>query len=281
MIGSRIISCSLAFFFLAQFPLSAQSLPDHSRWNHLLKNYVHQGSVDYDALLRDRNELDEYLKQLEHYPLDSFSELSREDRIAFWINLYNASVLRMILDEYPIRRLDEIPAFFDVRTVRAIDEYFSLSELLDEVLRKGFRDERVLTALVSGRMDSPRFLNEAFVGDRLDEQLDRAAYEFVDNDLLNQIKPGAKKIYLSPLFRKFGADFLLNYSTTRESRYSEQESAVISFLLYHLKDPAKRIFLDSARYKIEYLPEDPRLNAVSMSKQTSRVILEAEDRRIS
>lgn len=267
MIGARAFSCFLFIFLLTPFSLHSQLLPiDHSQWDQLLKKYVHQGLVDYDALLLKRNLLDEYLEQLENYPIDSFSELSREDRIAFWINLYNASVLRMVLDHYPIRRLDDIPAALEVREINVIGEYFSLSDLFNEVLRRGFRDERILTALISGRMDSPRFLKEAYVGKKLEDQLDRAAAQFAGSDALNQIQPGSKKLYLSPLFQKFGSDFLVNYSGDRESRYSEQESAVISFLLRHLKNPEKRIFLDSAKYKIDYLPEDPRLNAVSMSK---------------
>lgn len=256
-----------SFLFLYIFsPLYAQNLPDHSAFDRLLKKYVHEGLVDYEALLNNRTQLDEYLKQLENYPLESFADLNREERLAFWMNLYNASVVRMVIDEYPIQRFDEIPAVFEVRTIHVIEEYFSLPELFDEILRKGFRDERILTALVSARMDSPRLLNEAFTGERIDEQLDRTAYEFVENQVLNQIKPGSKKIYLSPLFQKFGSDFLFNYSLSHESRYTEQESAVVSFLLHHLKDPEKRIFLDSARYKIKYLPEDPRLNAVDRDR---------------
>ncbi len=263
---ARIVSCFLIFLFLSSVPGYGQSPPDHSRWDRLLKTYVHQGLVDYDGLVHNRAELDQYLQDLEHYPLDSFAELSREDRLAFWINLYNASVLRMVVDKYPIQRFDQIPAVFEVRTIHVIEEYFSLPELFDEVLRKGFRDERILTALVSARMDSPSLLDEAFTGERIDEQLDRAAYEFAQNRALNQIEPGSKKIHLSPLFQKFGPDFLFNYSLSHESRYTETESAVISFLLHHLKDPEKRIFLDSARYKIKYLPEDPRLNAVDRDR---------------
>lgn len=267
MLGVRGLSCFFCIFLLAPFSLHSQVLPiDHAKWDQLLKKYVHQDLVDYDALLLKRNQLDEYLEQLEHFPIESFSELSREDRIAFWINLYNASVLRTVLDHYPIHQFDEIPAVLEVREIKAIGEYFSLSDLFHEVLRKGFRDERILTTLVSGRMDSPRILNEAYIGSRIEDQLDRAAGKFVNDDSLNQIQSGSKKIYLSPLFKKFGPDFLVNYGSNQESRYSEQESAVISFLLHHLKNPEKRIFLDSAKYKIEYLPEDPRLNAVSMGK---------------
>lgn len=263
----QVVFSFLFLFICAQSSESAQSLLDHSQWDQLLKKNVHQGLVDYETLRQNRSELDEYLNQLENYPLDSFTRLSREDRLAFWINLYNASMIRMIVDESPLQSISEIPAVFKIRTVRVIGEYFSLSELLNNVLRNGFKDERILTALVSGRMDSPRLLSEAFKGDQIDEQLDRAAHEFAENEVLNQITPGSKKIQLSPLFQQFGADFLLNYSAARETPFSAKESAVIGFLLHHLTDPDKRIFLDSAHYKIEYLPEDPRLNAVSLSKK--------------
>jgi len=263
---SRIAVPFIFFLFLSQSLLFSQTAPDHAQWDRLLKQYVHHGLVDYETLAKDRSGLDDYLHQLEIYPLESFSELSREDRIAFWINLYNASVIRIILDDYPVQTINQIPAVFEIRKIQAIGEYFSLSELMDNVLRKGFRDERILTALASGRMDSPRLFGEAFDGKKIDEQLDRAAREFSENPDLNQIKAGSKKIYLSPLFQKFGADFLVNYGSSPVAHYSVDQSAVVSFLLHHLTDPDKRIFLDSARYKIEYLPEDPRLNAVSMNK---------------
>lgn len=256
----------LAVFLLGPIPASFSQPIDHSKWDQILKTHVRDGRVDYEQLALRRSQLDEYLKQLEDYSIDLFSHLSREERIAFWINLYNASVLRIVLDEYPVTSLSDIPAAREVRTIHAIGEFFSLSELFDQVFRNGFRDERILTALVSARMDSPKLLEEAFEGVRLEEQLDRAAREFVSDDSRNQIKPGSKNIFLSPLLKQYGSDFLLNYSSARESRYSPEESAVVSFFLNHLSDPEKRIFLDSARYDIEYLPEDPRLNAVSMSK---------------
>jgi hypothetical protein len=112
-------------------------------------------------------------------------------------------------------------------------------------------------------MDSPRLLSEAYLGDHLETQLDRAAHEFVEDDVKNQIKSGSKKIFISPLFHEFGTDFILNFSSRGPAPgFSETETAVVSFFLHHLKDPEKRLFLDSGRYKIKYLPEDLRLNDV-------------------
>ncbi len=259
----RIFFLSVFFIFLFPITFRGGEAFDHSKWDHILKQYVHDGLVDYKALLQRRAELDDYLKQTETISLEAFSDLSREERIAFWINLYNASVVRMILNEYPIERFEQIPAAFEVRTIQVIGEFFNLSELRDQVLRKGFRDERVLIALVSGRMDSPKLLREAFRGETLENQLNQVAHGFVEDEVRNQIKPGEKKIFLSPLFRSFGPDFLLNFgSSDASSRSSQIESAVVSFILHHLTHADKRLFLDSGRYKIRYLPENPKLNQV-------------------
>lgn len=228
-----------------------------------MKQYVQNGLVNYQALLQAENELDAYLDELRSISMDRLGEASREERIAFWINLYNASVIQMVLDEYPVERFDQLPAAFEVRTIRALGDFFSLSEVRDRVLRQGFRDERILMALVSGRMDSPKLFSEAFYGDRLEEQLNEAAHKFVEDETRNRIEPGEKKIFLSPLFRDFGSDFLLNFSSQENTQASSAiEAAVISFFLHHMQDPRKRLFLDSGRYKVQYLPEDPRLNAV-------------------
>lgn len=257
------IACILLFFFCTPaYAAPAEKALDHSRWSHLLKRFVHpNGSVDYNGFLQTRAELDDYLKQLALLSEGDLGEVSREERLAFWINLYNAGVIRMVLNEYPIERLDRIPAAFEIRTIKAAGEFFSLSELRDRVLRQGFRDERILTALVSGRRDSPKLLAEAFEGGAIEEQLNRAAAQFVQDENRNQIRPGSKKIFLSPLFREFGSDFVLNFSSEgASSDFTEAQAAVISFILYHLHDPDKRLFLSSGRYKIHYLPEDPRLN---------------------
>ena len=260
---SKIAFFAIFSLFFASLSAQPGESSDHSVWDRILKQHVQHGRVDYQGLLQVRTELDDYLKQLEAVSADELSEAGREERIAFWINLYNASVIRTILDEYPIERFDQIPAAFEVRTIRTIGEFFSLSELRDQILRQGFHDERILTALVSGRMDSPKLLEEAFRGENLEMQLNRVAREFVEDDNLNRIKPGEKKIFLSPLFNHFGSDFLLNFSSADSSSgFSQVQMATVSFLLHHVQNPEKRLFLNSGRYKIRYLAEDPRLNDV-------------------
>jgi hypothetical protein len=255
---------AFAVSFLAALPfLNAEAGFDHSLWDGILKRSVHEGLVDYNSLRNENKSLDRYFKQIDLVTVDQMAEWTREERIAFWVNLYNAGSVRLILEENPKERFDEIPAAFEIRRIRVIGEFFSLSEIRDEILRKHFRDERILTALVSGRMDSPKLLDEAFRSDVLEEQLNRAAHTFVEDSIRNQIVPAEKNIFLSPLFKDYGPDFLLNFGGPKTSRvFSETENAVVSFILFHLRDPEKRLFLNSAEYQINYLPRDDRINDI-------------------
>ena len=253
-----------AVFFLS-FSISVYAADpvDYAEWAAFLKAHVRSGLADYPGMREDRQTLDRYLDRVAGVPVEVLAEAGREERIAFWINLYNASVIRTVLDAYPIKWLDQIPAVFDIRTVRVGGEYLSLGDLRDHVLREGFHDERILTAISSGRMDSPRLGREPFRGSSLEEQLNQAAQAFVEDGTKNEIVPGGKKIVLSPVFDEFGEDFLLNFHAREPVKgFSERESAVIGFLLHHLRDPEKRLFLNSARYKIRYREPDPRLNSV-------------------
>jgi len=80
----RIFFLSVFFIFLFPITFRGGEAFDHSKWDHILKQYVHDGLVDYKALLQRRAELDDYLKQTETISLEAFSDLSREERIAFW-----------------------------------------------------------------------------------------------------------------------------------------------------------------------------------------------------
>ena len=234
---------------------------DHSDWNQFLKKYAASGRVSYAAIQEDRNLLQTYLDYLTRLTPDFLGTLNRESRIAFWINLYNAVVISQILNHPGIKSVEEIPDFFKAPVVHAAQVDLSLNDLKNEVLRKGFRDERILFALVSGRMDSPKLLAEAYMGERLEEQLDFGVRQFVDDETFNQIQVGARIAILSQIFADDGEDFLLRYGSLEGPRgFSKTEAAVISFILNYERDAEKRLYLYDGKYKIQYHVRDSRLN---------------------
>jgi len=88
-------------------PATGSSAPDHAPWNALLQQYVdNRGRVDYDALKRNEGELDAYLASLEkEAPQKSWS---RNERLAYWLNAYNAYTFKLILNNYPTKSIMDL-----------------------------------------------------------------------------------------------------------------------------------------------------------------------------
>ncbi len=240
---------------------------EHHDWNALLKAHVKEGEVDYQGFQSSFPQLVRYLQSVENYPIALFSEDSREERLALWINVYNASAIHFILKHYPVRSIDEIKGFFDGKSVLVAGMAYSLREVREEVIRKGFRDERALIALVSGMRSSGPLRAEAYEGGKLLDQLRDQAQVFLTDERYNRIHAKAKKINLSPIFREFADEFILGYGTPEaDGRFSSKEIAVLAFLRIHIADEEVRAWLDGRRFKISYLPEDRSLNEVRETK---------------
>ena len=189
--------------------------------------------------------------------------------MALWINTYNAAVIRQILAHYPVPSVDKIPDFWTAKTVYIAGMNYSLRDVRDKVFRQGFRDERVLIALVSGRQDSGPLRAEAYVGSKLLEQLKDQTRLFLSDERFNRIRPHQKKLWLSPIFRHNGADFILGYGTAQpDSQFSAQELAVLSFIKIHSEEPTIKEWIDSRRYKLRYLADNAALNE-AVAKEAS------------
>ncbi len=239
---------------------------DHSEWDRFLRKYVNEkGEVDYTRARGDLVLLDTYFEKLRRIPHKEFKQWPREERLAVFINAYNAAVVRLVLRHYPVERVLNIPGFWDQGAVQigdgAASSTYNLNKILHEVLRGGFRDEKVLFALSSGAKGSPRLRPEAYVGRRLEGQLYGAVKDFVNDMTKNRIKPGEKKIVISRLFKWYSKDFLLNWGNFPEDiRWNPEEMAALSFLVHYLDDPAKVKYMKEAQYKVQYESFDWSLN---------------------
>jgi len=261
----------LALFFASwviQVPSAvAKETFDHSLFESLLKKTVSEGWVDYRVLQGEKGSLRRYLQQLAELSPVRYADFSREEKLAFWINSYNAIAIQSVLEVYPVESLREIPNFWE-RKVILLQKPLSLNDVRDDILRQSFRDERVLCALVSASRASPRLRTEAYTGDRLDEMLNEDAKRFVNDSEKNRVIVGKRRLTLSPLFKWFGTDFLLNYGgAPRFRKFNPTEMAVLSFIADYV-DPEKVDYLQKGRYKLRYLPSDDRLNDTLARQKT-------------
>jgi hypothetical protein len=121
-------------------------------------------------------------------------------------------------------------------------------------------------AMVCAAIGCPPLRNEPYIGDKLQEQLDDQAHRFLTNPEKFKIARTDSRIYLSPIFKWFAADFIKKYGPEKSiGRHNKEESAVLNFIASYL-DKVQKEYVLAGNYKIKYLKYDWSLN----EQQTKR-----------
>lgn len=193
--------------------LAAQAPPSdvdalHRPFDEILDLYVRDGLVYYLALRQERGKFDRYVQALGDVPAETVKGWARPRQLAFWINAYNAFVMRTVIDSYPIRgrssdypanSIRQIPGAFDRRTFRAAGRLLTLDAIEKDVIGE-LGDARAVLALGRGAMGGPRLKSEAFTADRLDAQLTLMTDELVTNRELVYVDVPGEQLSVNPLF---------------------------------------------------------------------------------
>src|SRR3990167_619036 len=128
----------------------------HPIYDSLLKKYVHNAKVDYRGFVSSSEQFNAYLKQLGSVSEKDYVSWSREEKLAFWINAYNAFTIKAIIDHYPIKSklslssiiypknsIRQINGVWDKLRFQAAGKMVSLNEIEHELLRKKFDEPRI------------------------------------------------------------------------------------------------------------------------------------------
>ncbi len=182
---------------------------DHSAWDALLKKHVNDaGMVDYEGFQKDRAKLDAYLKKLSSYnPGDDWSV---QELLAYYINLYNAYTVELILDNYPVKSIKDINGAWTKAIVPVGNRELSLGGIENGVLRK-MNEPRIHFAINCASISCPKLLNEAYTAGKINEQLDKVTKEFVNSNK-NEITASNPKV--SSIFDWYKSDFITDKTPT-------------------------------------------------------------------
>jgi Protein of unknown function, DUF547 len=192
---------------------------EHADWDRLLKTYVTRGRdgvnrIDYAAWAReDHGALKAYVRRLTRV---APATLSAPEQFALLANLYNAKTIDIVLDHYPVESIKDISlgggltALFSggpwkAKVMQIGGTPLSLDDIEHGILRTVFKDARVHYALNCASIGCPDLLGEAFVGDRLNEQLDKAAKAYVNHARGVRVRDG--QVVASSIYKWFGEDF--------------------------------------------------------------------------
>ncbi len=180
----------------------------YAEYNALLGKYVSQdGLVDYAAWKKAGTaDLDRVVAAMAAHPYSRV--FSREARLAFLINAYNALTLQSILKAYPVGSVMDIEGFFDKRKHTLFDGAHTLDDIEKKLIKGTFSDvPQYHFGLVCGGKGCPPLRNEAYTGDQLVVQLDTNARAFVTNPAKGRYDGDNNVLHLSEIFRWYEDDF--------------------------------------------------------------------------
>jgi len=165
----------LYLLLASTIPTAAYAKVD-ALWDDVLQRHVNGGLVDYVGLLAERESLDDYLKYLEQDDPDGWP---REQALAFWINAYNATVVRAVLDAYPVTSVKQVRGFFDRIQHQIAGQSLTLNGIEQQVRALG--DWRIHMALVCASSSCPRLRSNAYAPGDLERQLTEQTKEFLSD----------------------------------------------------------------------------------------------------
>lgn len=219
---------ALAFAWWTGCAFSQPFDHSHRPWNELLgKNVVvleggKASQVRYAAMAQERAALDEYLESISSVKEADFERWTRPRQMAFLINAYNAFTVAKVLSRYPdIRSIWDFGKLFGNpfkdRFISLFGRKSSLDDIEHGLLRKKYREPRVHFALNCASVGCPMLREEAYLGDRLEAQLEEQALRFLSDRSRNRFAGG--KLEVSKIFDWYKEDF--EPRTTYFSRYAK------------------------------------------------------------
>lgn len=227
---------------------------DHSIWDRLLKKYVDDdGMVDYaawHASRADREALKQYLMTLSRAQPDL--PTSKEGKLAFWINAYNALTIHGILRVYPTSSIRNHTNMFGYNIWKDLllpvgEKQYSLEAIEHEVLRK-LGEPRIHFAIVCASVGCPRLRNEAYTPERLEEQLAENTRDFFSRRRNFQADFSQRRVRVSSILDWFGEDF------------GPTPQKALQRLATYMPDEKTRRLISSGRFAVTFLEYDWSLN---------------------
>jgi hypothetical protein len=241
--------------------------PRQNAFDEILDLYVRDGFVYYRALKLERARLDRVVDQL---ATAAVGGLPRDEQLAFWLNAYNAIVLRTVIDRYPIdgkstlypaNSIRQIPGAFESTRHNVAGRSVTLDEIENAII-PAFHDPRAYFALGRGAVGSGRLRSEAFAAGRLEAQLTDVAAECPRKLTCVQLDRTENQVLVSAIFSWREREFTAAYAGAASARFNARspiERAILAYVepkLFGLEQE----FLANNAFDVRFLSFDWSLN---------------------
>lgn len=223
----------IIFILLISASTFAQNF-DYKKTTAFLGKYVtEKGNVNYDKIKTNKAELDAIIKQFEaKQPTDKWT---KNEKLAYYINAYNVFTLKVVIDNYPTKSIKDIDNAWDKKIVTSGKTKISLSDVEHKILRK-MNEPRIHFAINCASFSCPNLLNEAYLPETLNKQLEAVTKAFINDKTKNVL--AVNEIKISEIFNWFGGDFKTKKTTLIDfiNKYSNtkiDKKAKVKFLDYN------------------------------------------------
>lgn len=198
---------------------------DYSDYARLLEIYVTTTGVKYDAWFNNKSDLKALDAVLAAMAKVDLADYSKEERVACYINLYNAAMLQAVLRNYPLESVKEIGllpfSIFKKNFIQQGGRQLSLDDVEKGILLKDYFDSRIHFAVNCASESCPPLLAEPFVGKKLDAQLEAQTSAFAQSARAARVLAGKPRIAYSELFKWYKDDFEVGNPADYLNRYRE------------------------------------------------------------
>ncbi len=181
------------------------STVDHGPWDQLLRKHVTSaGKVNYAAIKANQSSLDAYLKTLSDNPVKK--EWSRNEKMAYWINAYNAYTIKLIVDNYPVKSITDLHGGkpWDHSWIKLGSKTYTLNDIEHKILRPQFKDARIHFAVNCAAASCPPVLNRAWTAGNLNSNLEKQTKKFINDSKQNSL---GGDVAVSKIFDWYKEDF--------------------------------------------------------------------------
>lgn len=236
--------------------------PDNTLLTQVLKENVKNGVVNYKGIKAD-DRFKQYIEAIKN--IDTAS-IDPKERLAFWINTYNAWTIKVVLDNYPLKSIKDLGADLVIGTIfkKTIWDkdlvtingktMMSLNDIENDIIRE-YRDARIHFSIVCAAKSCPPLRNEAYEGEKLSEQLNDQGRIFLSDTKKNKFDLEKKQLMLSNVFNWFEKDF------KRDKGFGKEKGTVIKFIARFVpKETADKLLADEKDIDIDNLDYDWSLN---------------------
>jgi len=241
----------LGLFALFIAPAAARAFDhEHTDFTSVLGAVVSDKRIDYAALKKDPVGLDAYLKTLAAVSESGFQSWSKDEQLAYLINLYNAATIKLVVDHYPVKSIKDIGGLFSGPWKQEVVDLFGEKVTLDHIehgiVRVNYTEPRAHFGLVCASIGCPPLRAGAFSATKLGAQLDEQGRVFFAEKTKNRVEGGV--LYLSPIFDWFAGDF------------TKKGGTIEAFVAPYFSDEVDRRAVAAGGLKVKFTDYDWSLN---------------------